>query len=136
MHQCLSRHFCLVGTRSFSVIGSGNGAWEGRILSTTASSLPGRLPVYSLELTNNFVQLALNKCTSHDNEVMSAVIFSPIRITIFRLRMDVQRVSTNRCAISDSRDFFSGIIALPMNPQHPNAWAIYRLLKFYMDVSC
>uniref|UniRef100_A0A5K3FR68 DUF5727 domain-containing protein n=1 Tax=Mesocestoides corti TaxID=53468 RepID=A0A5K3FR68_MESCO len=136
MQQCLSRQFCIHGTKSFRIIGSGIGAWEGRILSTTPSSLIGRSPEYSLELANNNVQLTLTECILHDNEVTTPVTFSPIRITNFRMQLDVQRVSTNRYAISNSRDFASGVITFPISSNYPNAETIYRWLKVFFDNFC
>uniref|UniRef100_A0A5K3EW19 Malectin_like domain-containing protein n=1 Tax=Mesocestoides corti TaxID=53468 RepID=A0A5K3EW19_MESCO len=132
----MTRQFCFDGTRLFSIIGSGNGAWEGRILSIKASSLPGRSPVYSLELTNNYVQLTFNQCTLFDNEGKPTVILAPIRITNFRMQLDVQHASAYRYAISNSRGLSSRVIAFPINSNYPNARTIYRLLKFFLDDFC
>uniref|UniRef100_A0A5K3G300 Reverse transcriptase domain-containing protein n=1 Tax=Mesocestoides corti TaxID=53468 RepID=A0A5K3G300_MESCO len=137
IQQCLTSHFCSNGTRLFRIIGSHNGAWEGRILPTTASSLQGRSSVYSLELTNNYVELILKECIAmYVNDKVTLVTLSPIRITKFRLQLDVQRVSANRCSISNSRDFFSETIAFPVNQAYPNAKTIYRFLKVFFDDFC
>uniref|UniRef100_A0A5K3FV13 BPI1 domain-containing protein n=1 Tax=Mesocestoides corti TaxID=53468 RepID=A0A5K3FV13_MESCO len=135
--QCLSRHVCFDGSRFFRIIGSGNGAWEGRILSTTASSLQGRSSVYSLELTNNYVELTLKECIAmFDNDMVTAVILAPIRITKFRLQLDVQRVSAYRYTLSNTRDLSSEMVAFSVNPKFPNAGTIYRMLKLFFDAFC
>uniref|UniRef100_A0A5K3EU25 MAM domain-containing protein n=1 Tax=Mesocestoides corti TaxID=53468 RepID=A0A5K3EU25_MESCO len=136
IRQCLSKHVCSGKSKFFRIAGRDNGAWEGRILSSTASSLPGISPVYSLELTKNELILIFQECIVMDNVEKTKVILAPIRITNFRMQLNVQRVSANEYTISNSRDIFSDVIAYKVNPKYPEARAIYRSLKFFFDSFC